>query len=76
MDWNELLQWSQKGFIACCALVLQLTLTLVVGVDAASRPVQAQPASPHSDRSSKDQLQRELQNPRVTHTVGVKKALR
>ena len=34
MDWNELLQWSQKGFIACCALVVQLTLTLIVNQDA------------------------------------------
>jgi hypothetical protein len=33
MDWNELLQWSQKGFIASCALVVQLTLSLAVGLE-------------------------------------------
>ena len=31
MNWNEIFQWSQKGFIACGALALQLTLSLVVG---------------------------------------------
>jgi hypothetical protein len=34
MNWNEIFQWSQKGFIACGALVLQLTLILVVGQEA------------------------------------------
>jgi hypothetical protein len=28
MDWNEILQWSQKGFIASCALVVQMVLSL------------------------------------------------
>lgn len=31
MDWNDVFQWSQKGFIACCALVVQLTLSLALG---------------------------------------------
>ena len=34
MNWDEILQWSQKGFIACCALVLQLTLMLAAGQEA------------------------------------------
>ncbi len=32
MDWNEILQWSRMAFIGCCALVVQLTLTLAVQV--------------------------------------------
>jgi hypothetical protein len=42
MDWNELLQWSRMAFIGCCALVLQLTLTLAVqafGQQAVHAPV-------------------------------------
>jgi hypothetical protein len=34
MDWNEIFQWSQKGFIVCCALTAQLTLSLAVGQQA------------------------------------------
>jgi hypothetical protein len=34
MKWNEIFQWSQIGFIACCALVLQLTLSLAVRLEA------------------------------------------
>ena len=34
MNWNEFLQWSRMGFIACCALVVQLTLSLMAGVEA------------------------------------------
>ena len=34
MDWNEIFQWSQKAFIACCALTLQLTLSLLVRLEA------------------------------------------
>jgi hypothetical protein len=37
MDWNEVFQWSLKGFIACCALTLQLTLNLAV-VTHSNRP--------------------------------------
>jgi hypothetical protein len=42
MNWNEILQWSQKAFIACCALTLQLTLSLAVhleAVHAAPKPI-------------------------------------
>ena len=31
MNWQEFLHWSRIGFIACCALVLQLVLSLAVG---------------------------------------------
>jgi len=34
MDWNEILQWSQKGFIASCALVVQMVLALATGQQA------------------------------------------
>ena len=34
MHWDEILQWSQKGFIACCALALQLTVMLAVRQEA------------------------------------------
>lgn len=46
MNWNEIFQWSQKGFIACGALVLQLTLSLAVGQDTkdAKPVVDAKPA--------------------------------
>jgi hypothetical protein len=40
MDWNEVFGWSQKGFIACCALTVQLSLSLAVGQEARnSRPI-------------------------------------
>lgn len=32
MDWNEILQWSRMAFIGCCALVLQMTVSLAVQV--------------------------------------------
>jgi hypothetical protein len=34
MDWDEFLQWSQKGFIAACALVVMLILSLAVREEA------------------------------------------
>ena len=60
MNWNEFLQWSRIGFIASCALVVQLTLSLAANECArelkhsqsADRPVPAQsvlqPANPPS----------------------------
>jgi len=44
MNWTEILQWSQKGFIACCALVVQLTLALAVSQE--MKQVRARPADP------------------------------
>jgi len=32
MNWNEILQWSRIAFIGCCALVLQLTVSMAVQV--------------------------------------------
>lgn len=30
MNWNEVLQWSRMAFIACLALVVQMSLSLAV----------------------------------------------
>ena len=51
MNWDEILQWSQKGFIACCALVLQLTLMLAVGQEA--RGLKLKPVHPPCSAGAK-----------------------
>jgi hypothetical protein len=38
MDWDGILQWSRMGFIGCCALLVQLVVSL-----AADGPTKAQP---------------------------------
>jgi len=30
MNWSELLQWSRMGFIACCALAVEMMLSLAM----------------------------------------------
>jgi hypothetical protein len=36
VNWDEIVQWSQKGFIASCALVVQLTVSLAAGLPGAT----------------------------------------
>ena len=49
MNWNEFLQWSRIGFIACCALVVQLALSLAAGME--SRELKLQRSIERSDQT-------------------------